>query len=636
MRQLLTFLLLAPLVALTGQDLSLASLTIPAELREDAKSVVREYHQEYLVKSDRESTLTVRKVITLLSSGHNDENQLVVYYDNDTKITRFKATLYDALGNKVRDAKKSEIEDVSAISGGQFYTDSRVKTTTLTHLSYPFTIEFEYELKMVDFGAVAAPNWKPQYYNQSVQHSTFTAIIPTENKLNYRANGLSEPVVTTEGDKQRLFWEVKELPAQNWEPEAPPSSQTLPFLHTALEHFAIGDLKMTNSDWGAFGKQMLQLHEGIRDLPPSLGRAVANTTEGLESNREKIDALYRLLQGRTRYVGVQLGVGGWQPFSATYVEENRYGDCKALSNYMGAMLSAVGIESYPVLVHWSDKPYLEVTPEFTASAFNHMIIYIPDEDMYLECTSNVSPPGYLGDGKQNRNVLWLTPEGGKLVRTPAHRPGDHGHVRTMEVKVLPEGDATFSLRASFFGADQEDYRRFIHKESNAEKQVEIMHRAGVLPDVRGVDFALEVAPDVPQIDLSYSSQVPGYVRKLGKRIFIPLNKYFRYEAVPEKIDERKFPVVRTEARFLVDTVHLSIPENLEIESLGDKVTELSHAAGEYRSEITTGPGKITLVRTLKLLPVELPAEAYNDYRSFFVNVNKAEKRQVVLRQKRTK
>lgn len=614
----------------------MSSLTIPQTLKEGAKSVVREYHREYRVKSPRESTLSVRKVVTILADEHGQENQLVVSYDNNTKITHFEATLFDALGYKVRNAKKSEIEDASAITSGQFYTDSRVKTTTLTHLSYPYTVVFEYELKMVDFGAISAPDWMPQHYHQSVEKSSFTAYIPQGNTLNYRANMLPDPVTSTDGGDQVLKWEVENLPARTWEPEAPPSSQNLPYLHTSLEDFAIGKIKMTNRDWQSFGKQMLQLHEGIRDLPPALAKIVAETTKNLVSDRDKINALYRLLQDRTRYVGVQLGVGGWQPFSAEYVEENRFGDCKALSNYMGAMLSAVDIESYPVLVYSGEKPFLAVEPDFTATAFNHMILYVPSEDMYLECTSSVAPTGYLGGGTQDRNVLWLTPEGGKLVRTPALKPGENGHIRATNVEVLPAGDANFSLRAGFFGTAQELWRQLVYYEPKAEEQLDYLHKQGVLPDVHGKEFNLSVSNDEPQVTLSYDSTIPGYVRKLGKRMFVPLNKYARYEEVPKKIEDRQYPIVRTNASFMVDTINVLLPADLEIESLGEPVIDYKHAAGEYHAEVITAPGKITLIRTLKLLPVELPAEEYEAYRAFFVDVSKAEKRQVVLKKKRTK
>ena len=619
-----------------AQNLRMAALTIPADLRENASSVVREYDQTYRSESPREASVRVRYVVTLLNDNHDRENQLVVYYDDDTHISRFRATLYDALGQKVREAKKSEIEDVRALSGGQFYTDSRVRTVTLSHLSYPYTVEFEYELKMKDFGAVNAPIFAPQDYDEAVEHARFTALIREGNELRYRGQHLPEPTVTSEEGYAKYVWEVENLPARRSEPYAPVPSATLPFLRTALADFAVGDLQLTNRDWETFGKQMLQLHQDIRTLPPTLAAAVEETTAGLTTDREKIAALYKLLQGRTRYVGVQLGIGGWQPFSAEYVESNRYGDCKALSNYMGAMLDAVDIDNYPVLVHWSDRPYLPVEADFTASAFNHMILYVPGEDLYLECTSNSMPTGYLGDGKQDRNVVWLTPEGGKLVRTPAHEPGENGHVRTTELTLQADGKAELDLRAGYFGASHENLRRFFHAEADRSEQLDYLHRRGVLPDVKGTEYTVSVAPDDPELELSYRTVLPRYARKMGSRTFLPLNKLFRIDAVPDKVADRQFPVVTHRARFYVDTVRLSLPDNLEVESLGEPLTTIDHPAGEYRAEVKTSPGQLTWIRTLKLVPVELPAADYEGFRDFFVAVSKAERRQVVLREKRTR
>lgn len=636
MRYLLVLICLAPVFSLAAQGLDYAALTVPAELRENASSVVRQHELVYRVNSSSEATIYERKVVTILKDGHHGANRMVVRYDGDSKITTFKATLYDAFGQKIRAAKKSEIEDVRNLTGGQFYTDSRVQTTTLENLTYPYTVEFEFEKSLKNFGIVDFPSWLPLTYDESVQSSSFTAYVPADNDLLFYRNQLPEPDVSSEAGNKVYRWSVQDLPAIRQEDDAPPLSSTVPYLRTGLRNFRIGEYAGTLENWQDFGAFIGKLMEGRNQLPDPLKALVAETTAGLSTDREKIDALYHLLQQRTRYVGVQLGIGGWQPFSAAYVEENRYGDCKALSNYMGAMLAEAGIAAYPVLVNSSDTPFFPVDETFTTSAFNHMILYVPGEDMYLECTSNLAPTGYLGEGTDDRNVLWITPEGGKLARTPALPAADNSHLRTVRLAIQPDGKTTFSLDGRFYGATQSFLRYFANAERDETKQKERLNQRGILPDVSGTAYSLSYDENQPLARLTYETSLPGYIRKLGKRMFVPLNKFYAYDAVPEKLETRKFPVLNNQARFYVDTVYLAFPSNLEVESIGEAVTEINHAAGQYRSEVSTGSGQLTWVRTLKLLPVELPATAYNDYRQFFIDVAKADKRQVVLKEKQTK
>jgi len=275
-----------------------------------------------------------------------DENELTIYYDKEVKITRFKATLYDAMGKKVREADKSDINDVLAISSGQFYEDSRVKTVTLEHSSLPFTVVFDYEIKLSDFGMIRFPNWVPRGFEQSCQKSTFTAIVPADNELLYDIHELDQPTISQDGNAVVYRWQAEDLPSIKWEPFRPVYARSLPNVQTQLKRFQISN-EHTGSyaSWKEFGHLMTNLFEGRDELPSGLKAEIHAAVKGAENDAEKVELLYRFMQERTRYVGVQLGIGGWQPFEASYVEQNRFGDCKALSNYMKALLKEVGITS---------------------------------------------------------------------------------------------------------------------------------------------------------------------------------------------------------------------------------------------------------------------------------------------------
>ena len=98
-----------------------------------------------------------------------------------------------------------------------------------------------------------------------------------------------------------------------------------------------------------------------------------------------------------RYVSIQLGIGGFKPSAAKFVDEKKYGDCKALTNYMKNLLSVVGIASYPALINAGYNKYPADT-RFPSDPFNHVILCVPMEKdtVWLECTSNNAKAGFFG------------------------------------------------------------------------------------------------------------------------------------------------------------------------------------------------------------------------------------------------
>ncbi|CAH1002027.1 hypothetical protein LEM8419_02942 [Neolewinella maritima] len=620
-----------------SQKLEPTSLAIPDSLR-TGSSVVLEYTTDYRIQDHSSATVAYRKVITLLDSDHEYGNTLYEFYDADSKITSFAAASYDALGNQIDRARSGDIADRRFTSQSTFYENTRYKQVAVACPSYPCTVVFEVEEQLNDFALVAGFNhWKPQKRDQSLLRASLTVSVPLDNDVLYRAGDLSEPVISSDGKSRTYAWTTGPRAAQLDESCAPSSATTLPYLRLALADFEIDGYRGSFRSWKEYGNFMQTIMQGRDALPPRLAQEVQEVVAGARTEWEKVDRLYRFMQQRMRYVSIQLGLGGWQPFSADYVEQNRFGDCKALSNYMGAMLASVDIPSYPVLISWDESDNYPVVDDYVTPAFNHMVLYVPSQDTYLECTSNNAPTGYLGEDKQDRNVLWITPEGGELHRTPAQLPAENGHTRTIDVTLTDTGKTALDIRATFYGGAQEWFRQLNEQLSGTKDQIELLHRRDLLPDVSGSAYSLKVDPDAPRATVHYRTEVADYVRKLGSRMFVPINSYYGINRVPEADDDRQLPIHLTETRMMVDTVQLHFPPTMEIESgLFTEPLHYTHAAGVYDARMEATEDGARWIRTLKLLPVDLPREAYAEFRQFFLDVAKADNTQVVLRERRTK
>ena len=97
------------------------------------------------VNSPDKATKQVVRTVTLFNENSN-YNYMVVHYSTFNKLGKIKGKLYDANGNHIRNLHKSEIRDVSAISGFSIYEDDRIRYLEVNHSEYPYTVEFWLEL----------------------------------------------------------------------------------------------------------------------------------------------------------------------------------------------------------------------------------------------------------------------------------------------------------------------------------------------------------------------------------------------------------------------------------------------------------------------------------------------------------
>ncbi|MEZ5040951.1 MAG: DUF3857 domain-containing protein [Saprospiraceae bacterium] len=609
------------------------ALTISGDLKANATSVIREEVNVFSIKSTSEGTFHFRQIVTVLNKK-SDANKFYVAYDKESKVTDIKATLYDALGQKIRKIKGDEIRDFSAIEDFSIYQDDRYKYLEVNHHSYPFTIEFEYEIDLKGMPFITYKDWFIQEFEQSVEHSSFMVDLPADQTFHYKAlNFAGEPKESEEKGRKFYQWEVSNLVGFEREPYSPRTFDILPALFLSPDKFKIGSYEGSMDSWVNFGKFMNQLLEGRDELPEVMKAEVTKIVADANSEREKINRLYAYVQQNMRYVSVQLGVGGWQPFDAEYVATKKYGDCKALSNFMGALLKEAGIVSYPVLIYAGDLDY-EVEEDFTTTRFNHMVLHVPSEDYWLDCTMNDYPPNYLGDHNANRNVMLVTPSGGRLVKTPKLSAEDNQDNHKALITLAADGSAKIAVEIFASGASQETYRA-VEKQLSKEEKEKWLAKASDLPSFSIVSFDIESSMEKPEARFSYSVDVVRYAAKAGKRLFVPFNLINNWTHVPPSVENRKHNIFREGAFWDRDEIILDIPEGYTLESIPTEKKRVECEAGYYDLTIEKKENQLICRRELRLEAGEFPATMYDSFRDFFKEIAKLDGMKLVLVEKKT-
>lgn len=633
MKKILIVLSLSLVVFHIQAQIEYSALLIPEALTKDASAVVRKDEQRLEILGDNKVEHTVTRVITVLNSSGRGKAYFKVFYDSDfNKLNDISVTLFDNTGKEIRKLKKSDLEDISLT--GNDVDNHRAKVSTVSYSTYPYTVAYTYTNSYKSL--FLFPDWYPQNsLNLSVQEARLTVVDPGNN-LKYKGMyGLGEPVRTEQDGKKVYTWELRNLPAVKNEPYSP--SEGLPVVYLSSITFQLDQYTGSNKDWAEFGRFIYSLNKDRDQIPAELATKVDAMTAGLATPEEKIRTLYKFLQENTRYVSVQLGIGGWQTFDAAYVYKNGYGDCKALSNYMKSMLRHVGIPSHWALIRaGEDAPY--IVQDFPNNQFNHMILCVPVEKdtVWLECTSKMGTPGYMGDFTENRHALLVTPDGGKMVRTPAMDALENQRVRVGEAWLDPQGNAKVLVNMRNTGVSQ-DYLRYLSRMGSKTEQEEWLREKGIglsSFEINKFTFTSEDLDKNPAMNLEYELAAKQVASLSGTRLFLKLNRLNRNITLPEALEVRQFPVENRYPALMVDSMIFHLPENLRIEAQPKFPLEINGDFGTYKANLVTQPdGTLIYTRSLQWNRFHKPAEAYEQLRSFIKEVNKADGQQLVLSSK---
>jgi len=603
---------------------------IPDSLKTNANVVTRLEEYNIEIKSPAKAIVHERHVYTVLNESGNYLSRYSSYYNKFVSINEISGVLYDGSGKEMKRQKKHDMEDLSGTGDESLMTDARYKICNLYNRTYPYTLDFEEEVEIN--GLLELNDWEPQGINNaSVQLTRYVVTAPKDYVLRYKPVNCSlVPVITDKGDKKIYTWELKNLPAKKHEILSPPVLQIVPYVLIAPSDFEADGKKGNMNTWKSYGSFFSELLKDRNVLPEETKNTVHQLTDNLKTPREKIDRLYEYMQKNTRYISIQLGIGGFQPFDAAFVATKKYGDCKALSNFMVALLREAGIKGNSVIIKSGERNHFLWT-DFPSDQFDHVISCVPlgKDTVWLECTSQTLPPGYLSSFTSDRYGLLVDESGGTLVHTPKYGLQDNLQVRKISAIVSETGDLTATVNTQYRAEQQDELEQYINGMSK-ERLMEYLKQEIELPTYDVVKFAYrQQRGDIPSIFEQLELTASNYAQISGKRLFVHPNVMTKSDSRLPVMEERKYDIELYESYREIDSVEITVPPGYQPESI-PQGKAIETRFGKYFSKVEVSGDKITYYRLREHYQGRYPAKDYADLVGFYEQIFKSDRAKVVL------
>jgi len=628
----LVFLHFISYAAIAG-ELKYSSFGIPDSLKKNANSVIRVYETTFRVDDNYKSQNTVLYAITLLNSKALGEAEIKVFYDNNSSVSYLKFRIYNAFGEDItRTFKTLEVTDESATDGSQLYSDDRCKVVSPVFAQYPVTIEYSYEVKsQVIF---SYPTWMPiTATNMSLQEASFTLISP--KTISPRIKGVYQiPDAITSSDEQsnHYAWKISNIAAIETESYSPPYYELIPYLLLAPDRVKYFDYYNSFTTWSDFGKFQSYLNHDRDQLAPETIIKVTDLVKECPDRRSKVKKVYKYMQDRTRYVGVQIEIGGWQPTPADYVDKKGYGDCKGLVNYTRALLKSIGIESYYTLIN-SGNNSSPLIADFPSNQFDHIILCVPDyqDTIWLECTSQRQAFGYLGSFTDNRDAVVVNDNGGTLVKTIVYSASDNTSARNVSIVIDDAGDAKVNVFTENKAIQSEEIEGVIFESPEDQRKAFLKHVGYSDCVINSLKYKLS-GDFIPVGTVEAELFVPAYASKSGNRIFVPVVMPDRVIPIPKNITPRVNPVVIRSAFSDYDSVAITIPVGFNAEFVPGK-QNIESKFGKYTLSVEMTDNHLNCYRSFVVFADRYAATDYPGFVAFLKKVSKFDQTKVVLTQK---
>jgi hypothetical protein len=615
----------------TNYDVSL----IPKDLLSHARAVIRNSETTVDIKDLNNVIYHYKYAITILNKNADNLASLAIDHDKIHSIRYIKGSIYDEFGKLSGKIAERDFEDQNAADGYSLFLGDMIKNFRPSVTAYPYTIEYDYEVNAKE--TLFLEDWSPQYANgTSVEHSSYKLTCKPDFKIRYKEINYPGKIATDVVQGFNTYtWQISNIKALRYEPFSPDDDKLLTSVKLAPEKFSYDGVTGAFTNWTEYGAFIYdKLLKDRRALPQSTIDHIKEITASVTDPKQKAKIVYEYMQQKTRYVSVQIGIGGYRPFLASDVDGSGYGDCKALVNYTQSLLSVAGIDSYYVLVMAGRDEKASALADFASmNQFDHVILCIPfkNDTTWLECTSQQIPFGFLSDFTDDRNVVACTPEGGKLLHTPVYTAADNKQIREATFTLDGAGQLTGEMVTRFEGT-QYDNREYLVKEPLKE-QVKMLKEVYPIENLDIQTFELKQDKAIkPTTTETLKLQARDYMAQNGGRYFFIPNIGSKYIKPIKDVINRANPVYINRGYHDEDEITYALPDNYRTATEPLNIV-LDKPFGRYTASTTVTGNKLIYKRTLQINQGTYPTDSYTDLVDFYQSVYEADRYTMTMEKK---
>ncbi|RED92823.1 DUF3857 domain-containing protein [Marinoscillum furvescens] len=603
---------------------------IPDSIASGANYVTLHDETVFTIESLSKSHLERTYRVAILNKYAKSQGRISLQYDDFTTIDHAEIRILDAKGKQKERIKTKDFEDYSG-KGGSMASDSRLLYYQVVESHYPYILEVSYKISYK--GSMFYPSWTAQTGEKhGVISKTLQVNSYKPDTFRHLSSGITPTTSSSEDYPSTTTWAVNNLKPFKYESFSYEIDVYTPSVSLAPNEFEMDGVVGNMRTWKDFGEWMLKLNEHQNTLTADQLVEFEQVIRPDMSTEEKIKATYEYLQQNTRYVSIQLGIGGWKPFESGFVHANKYGDCKALSFYTQSLLEHIGIESYYTLIR-ARSSASAIDPTFPNAHFNHAILTVPLEKdtLWLECTSQTNPFAYQGTFTSGRYALMVIPGNSQLVKTKTYTTDENLQASKIAMTMNLDGSADVTLSRTYRGLEIENDgfdEACLEPESKQRDWFVDEHSWGTI-ELNDLKLTSPSKSAVPTGVMESSFKLENAATKNGNRFFFePLQfsnvSYYKLHDI-----DRQVPVEIRYGYAQADTIAIDLPISLHTEYL-PKSHEIDSEFGTYSVSFEKKQQQIQIIRHFELNSGTFAPETYSEFRSFIKEVQKEDRKRLVL------